>query len=157
MDAEKSPVVKFRCVPFTIPDVDIQLMNTDQKHLLDVCVAISTGECPQGLAQSKGGPIDSSRWTTTAARTLRWYMGTTAPSAELKKLVKYIMTVYAPVWVAIKTKPRCIEGSKHLSMLIKTSRYLPLAERSAVDRAIQKSGFYGLPENVLLAMLSDER
>lgn len=156
-DAETLPVVKFRRMNFTKPPVDIELMSSDQRYLLDLCIAISEGKCSPGLARTKGGPVNGSRWTTTAARALRTYIGTQSPSTQLRKIVKYILEVYAPVWVAIKTRPKCIDGSKHLHYLIKRSRYLPKAERAVVDRAIQTSGFYGHPENVLLAMLFDER
>lgn len=67
---------------------------------------------------TKGGPIDSCRWTRTAARTLRQYMSTVAPCTAMKKLVRYIVQVYTPVWVAIKTSPRCIAESKHLFSLL---------------------------------------
>ena len=64
------------------------------------------------------------------------------------------MKVYAPMWFAIKSKPSCKDGSKHLWMTI---HYLPLELRAIVDRVIQRNGFFGHPENILLSMITDER
>lgn len=156
-DCETLPVVSFRRLPFEDPGVDVDALSSDQRYLLRMCKAVSEGCCSQQLAATKPGPPDMSRWTTAAGRTLRLYVSTRSPSPALKTLAKYIVQVYAPVWFMIKTKPKCIYGARHLHQLIKRSRYLPADQRATVDAAIQTSGFFAHPENVLLSMLFDER
>ena len=57
----------------------------------------------------------------------------------------------------IKSKPSCKDGSKHLWTTIQKSRYLPPELKTKVDRFIQRNGYFGHPENILLCMVTDER
>ncbi|CAH1110315.1 unnamed protein product [Psylliodes chrysocephalus] len=61
------------------------------------------------------------------------------------------------MWFAVKTKPSCVYGAKHLFDTIKRSRYLPLELKHVIDPVIQSNGYFGHPENMLLTMLTDER
>ena len=94
---------------------------------------------------------------TTANRILRLYMAIENPTDNLVTLATFVMSVYAPMWFHIKTKSACTEGSKHLWRMIKYSRYLEKHMRDAVDEVIQRNGYFGHAENILLAMLADER
>lgn len=155
---ETLPVVRFRRISFDSPaDVDTKTLSADQKIILRYALAADKGECSEDLARVKPGKVAHSRWLTTAARILRLYMSVKAPSSPLETLAVYVMKVYVPVWFDVKCRPRCIDGSRHLFQLIQRSRYLPRESREAVDAVIQRNGFFGHPENVLLAMLFDER
>jgi len=68
-----------------------------------------------------------------------------------------VIKVYAPVWFNIKTKPLCSDGARHLWKLIKYSRYLSPELREIVDPVIQRNGYFGHSENILLAMVTDDR
>ena len=57
----------------------------------------------------------------------------------------------------IKTKPSCKDAAKHLWSTIHLSRYLPAELKEVVDPVIQRNGFFGHPENLLLTMITDER
>ena len=65
--------------------------------------------------------------------------------------------MYAPIWFSIKMNSSCKNGAKHLFRTIELSRYLSKELRNIIDPAIQRNGYYGHPENLLLAMISDER
>jgi hypothetical protein len=65
--------------------------------------------------------------------------------------------VYAKVWFSIKMQPSCQHGAKHLFRQIQLSRYLSTDLLDVVDPVVQRNGFFGHPENLLLAMISDER
>lgn len=67
------------------------------------------------------------------------------------------MQVYAPMWFQIKTRPYCIDGARHLHKTIMLTRYLPQNLKSIVDPVIQRNGFFGHPENIMIAMIADER
>lgn len=72
-------------------------------------------------------------------------------------LVEFIVKVYAPVWFSIKKKPSCEEGSRHLLKLAMFSRYLSMDLKTVVDECIKRNAFFAHTENLLLAMLSDDR
>ena len=67
------------------------------------------------------------------------------------------MKVYAPSWFAIKMKPSCTQGARHLFKTVCMSRYLPEELKVVIDPVIQRNAYFGHPENILLAMLTDER
>lgn len=52
-------------------------------------------------------------------------------------------------------KPSCKDGGHQLWKTISLSRYLPVELKLVVDPAIQRNGYFGHEENLLLAMLSD--
>ena len=155
---EELTIIKY--VPVELnncPNLDGIELSTDQKYLYEICQAISSGEFPATLALQKPGPVVHSRWLTTANRILRLYASSDCPSVNLVHLTTYIMKVYAPMWFNIKTKPFCMDGTRHLWMLIRLTRYLEPELRNVVDAVIQRNGYFGHPENILLAMLTDTR
>ena len=157
------PVVTFEArrnnLPDKIKDVEVDSMDIskDQKYLYDFCRAIETGHVTEQLARREPGTIAHSRWLTTANRILRLYVSTVSPTAALLLLTDYILQVYAPVWFSVKLESQCYKGAKHLWLMASLSRFLPPEARSVVDQCIQRNGFYGHPENVLLSMVADDR
>ncbi|KAG0726342.1 hypothetical protein GWK47_036814 [Chionoecetes opilio] len=117
----------------------------------------NVGYCPCELVLRKLGPLNHSRWLTTANRILRLYVGLDAPSSNIKTLVTFIIRVYDPTWFAIKTQPSCKDGAKHLHGMMVRTRYLSSSLKKVVDPVIRRNGFCGHPENVLLAMITDEQ
>ncbi|CAG9818134.1 unnamed protein product [Phaedon cochleariae] len=154
---EELPIVPFEKINVVIPEVDPEILSTDQKYLFEISVAISVGIVSESLTRKQPGKMAHSRWLTTANRILRLYVGTINPSEELKILNKYILKVYIITWFSIKLKPDMKYGSLHLFNLIQRSRYLPSNSRQIVDRIIQVNGYLAHPENILLCMLGDER
>lgn len=69
----------------------------------------------------------------------------------------FIVQVYVPVWFSIKTKPSCNDGPKHWLRMIQLSRSLPEQVKVVIDPAIQQNEYFAHPENLLLAMITDER
>lgn len=61
------------------------------------------------------------------------------------------------MWFHIKIHHSCLDGPSNLFKTITLSRYLPKNLKRIIDPVIQRNGFFGQPENVLLAMLADER
>ena len=139
------------------PDIDGADLSTDQQYLYNMCHAISVGQGYNDLALQKPGPIVHSRWLTTANRLLKLYVATENPSETLRNLVTYVMKVYAPVWFHIKTKSSCSEGSRHLWRIIKFSRNLTPELKAIVEPVIQRNGYFGTSENILVVMFTDDR
>lgn len=154
---EDLPVVKFRRIECNLSFVTSTHLSTDQQYLLDICRAIDLGECSASLEKHNPGKLVHSRWLTTGNRILRLYMASDRPSENLVILTTFVSKVYAPMWFHIKSEPSCVNGSKHVCHLIVLSRYLPEELRDKIDPVIQRNGFFGHPENILLCMLYDSR
>lgn len=72
-------------------------------------------------------------------------------------LAEYVVKVYATSWFLIKSKLSCKYGAKHLFHIIESSRYLPNKIKKIIDPVIQRNSYFAHPENLLLAMLADNR
>lgn len=99
--------------------------------------------------------MSHARWLTRANRILRLYVSTESPSEKLVTLATYVVKAYAPTWFAIKSHPSCKDGARHLFKLITTTRYLPTELKAIIDPVIQRNSYFAHPENLLLAMLTD--
>uniref|UniRef100_A0A8D9A187 Uncharacterized protein n=2 Tax=Cacopsylla melanoneura TaxID=428564 RepID=A0A8D9A187_9HEMI len=157
VDCELSELAEYDPIPIDLPDVtNIEDLSTDQKYLLKIMIAVSSGICDEDLLKTKPGIMSHSRWLTTANRILRLYVSSNDPSETLKTLATFIMKVYGPMWFAIKKMSSCFDGPKHLVDTIRKSRYLDDNLKKVVDPVIQRNGFYSHPENLLLSMLGDD-
>lgn len=115
-DCLERPVVEFDPIPFLCPrnlEEISETLNSDQKYLFDICIAISEGNVSKELAERSPGPLAMARWVTTGNRILRLYVSDPAPSTNLKTLARYIMTVYAPMIFEIKHKSSIVYGPIH--------------------------------------------
>ncbi|GBL89474.1 hypothetical protein AVEN_87820-1 [Araneus ventricosus] len=119
-----------------LPGIDPTNLSCDQKYLLDICTAISSGVCSSDRAKRQPGTLNFARWLTTANRILR---------------------VYAPSWFRIKVHHSIKDGARHLWHFISSSRYLPKKYRDIIEPVISHNAYFAAPENMLLAMLTDER
>lgn len=156
---EKLPVVKFESFPSCqLPSAVINptQLSTDQAYLYKISEAVISGQCSSDLALMHPGNMCKSRWLTCANRILRLYISTDKPTKEINILVKYILTVYSPLWFSIRFHSSIKDGSRHLFAAIQRSRYLPAKLRTVVDSSIQQNAFFALPENILLSMMTDE-
>jgi hypothetical protein len=151
------PLVMFDKIDVVLPMVILKDLSTDQQYLWEMCEAISKGECSLDLSKRNPGALNHSRWITTANRVLRLYVASEEPSINLKHLVTYIVKVYGPLWFSIRMHPSCKDGARHLFRTIKLSRYLTKELLDIIDPVLQRNGYFGHPENLLLAMIRDER
>ena len=85
------------------------------------------------------------------------YVAMDQPFQQLKSIPTFIMSVYAPMWFAIKVNSCCKDGAKHIFRLISKSRYLSTDLKEIVDRVIQRNSFFAHQENILIAMITDDR
>jgi len=154
---QEMSVVHFNKIDVDLPTVDLRSLSTDQKYLWEITSAVSRGECTSALAQRHPGALNHSRWLTTANRVLRLYVSSFEPSEQLKTLSTYIVRVYVPIWFCIKSKPSCKDGARHLWRTIHLSRYLSAELKRVIDPVLKRNGFFAHPENLLLAMITDER
>ncbi|KAE8743708.1 hypothetical protein FOCC_FOCC009659 [Frankliniella occidentalis] len=154
---EEMAVVRFQRIPVDLPPLDVEILSWEQKHLYNLCQAISTGNCPPEVAAKNCGKLYHGRWTTTNSRVLRLYIGTARPSATLKTLTQYIVKVYAVMWFTIRREPLATSGPLHIMKHISLSRFLPKKARDIVFHSLAINCYYAHPENILLSMVVDER
>lgn len=125
MNCQTLPIVEFCAIDSPqLPDLRVSDLSSDQKYLKEIYKAVRSGFCSKDLALRSPGKLAHFRWLTLANRVLRLYVSTTSPDDNLIILATYVMKVYTPVWFAIKTKPSCIDGSRHFYKLMSSSRYL---------------------------------
>jgi len=110
----KMPIAHFQTIQCDFPEISIDDLSSDQQYLKDICIAVNTGHCPVSLSRREPGKLVMSRWVTLANRIMRLYTSTENPSATLKIMLKFIMKMYAPMGFLIKSKPSCMDGSKHM-------------------------------------------
>jgi hypothetical protein len=105
------------------------------------------------------GNYHHARWLTLANRALWFYCTTHRPNAKLKKLVSFIVNVYAPFWFRIKTRNNISEGSKLFFeglTLVLSCPGLDQKDINSCKATLSNNSFYAHPEWILLAMLCDE-
>lgn len=154
---ETLSVVSFSKIESSVDEFLSDDLSTDQKYLYDICQAVKSGVCSEQLSKRQPGKMVHSRWLTTASRILRLYVATENPSENLQILSHFVMKVYAPMWFCIKAQPSCIYGARHLFKTIRLCDYLLPELKDLVYKSIQRNGYFGSPENIILAMLFDER
>ncbi|EDV19921.1 uncharacterized protein TRIADDRAFT_61538 [Trichoplax adhaerens] len=149
--------ISFQKLKCDLPEFkSIEELSCDQKYLYQICTAISKGYCEIDLSRRYPGNISNARWLTTANRILRVYIATSTPSKSLQIITNYIIKVYTPLWFAIKAKPQCTYGPRHFFQLIRLSRFLASNQQKIIDEVIQRNAYFAHPENLLLAMLTDD-
>lgn len=122
-----------------------------------MCQGIANKYISLSLSQRDPGKLNHSRWLTTANRILRLYVSIEHPTHNLKVLAEYVMKVYASMWFKIKSQPWCQYGSVHFYNIVTKSRFLTEDFKKVIDLTLQRNAYYAHPENILLAMLADDR
>ena len=85
----------------------------DQKYGRRMVKAIRSGNLPADLAALEIGPVNHSRWLTTANRFLRMYCSKNGFSGKDERNLNLIVEVYFPMWFNIKVHHSWLEGPRH--------------------------------------------
>ena len=120
-------------------------------------MAVSKGQVPINLAKLAPGKMAHARWLTTANRIMRLYVSTIDPSESLQLIANYVAMVYAPGWFQVKLHSRVVDGPKNLHKILKLCCTLSDDATEIIRPVVQRNAFFAHSENVLLAMINDER
>ena len=157
------PVTQFKqvFVPISsfpkLPPHVIDDLSTDQYYAYKICLAIITGNCDDDLQYLEVGPVVHSRWLTSGCRILRYYVSLDEPPQNLEILVNFCLTVYFPTWFEINLYNQLTHGSKVFFSLIKRINSLTNQDlRQVAQNVVQRNGYFGHPESILIAMLGDD-
>jgi hypothetical protein len=134
----------------------IQRLSADQMYLYKICDSVMNKTAPP---TTFFGNYHHARWLTLANRALWLYVTTEKPNSKLKKLVSFILNVYAPLWFSVKTKKVVSEGSKLFFLalqLVKNCDGLNAKDIDTCKKTLNTNSYYAHPEWILLAMLCDD-
>ena len=87
----------------------------------------------------------------------REYLSTKKPTKAMKELISLLVIFYIPNYFNIKQNSHCQQGAKNLYFMMELSRDLVTSSRVTVERVLQDNAYWGHIENILIAMLADER
>ena len=87
----------------------------------------------------------------------RSYISTKNPSKALRELVSLLVNFYIPNYFNIKEHSHCQQGALNLFSMIELSRDLMPESRRTVECVLQDNSYWAHPEQILIAMLRDER
>lgn len=150
---ERFEKIQMGDIPLVV--ADWKKLRGDQKYLYRMVRAINDGVCDAKLAGLKPGPVSTARWLTTACRILRLYISKENPSQALRKLVQFIVKIYAPFWFLVKSQPQAIHGSRNVFQYITWLRDMPNDVQKIVQASIKNNAYFFHPENILLSMVTD--
>ena len=120
---EQHSIAEFETIEIQLPVID-STISTNQQYLYNTAMAVSSGHCSSCLAEQNPGKLSHARWLSTVIQILRLYYSKTSPSNNFFILVNYVVKVYVPMWLKIKSKIFITKGRRHLHEVIKRSCYL---------------------------------
>ena len=93
-------------------------LSWDQQYGYKMLQALEAGSVPHSLQIMVIGPLDHSRWLTTANRFLDLWTrqhGLTGQDLEnLRQICLFIVGVYYKQWFAIKRDHKLVDGPRHM-------------------------------------------
>ena len=140
-----------------LPEDIVKSLSTDQQNCYLLVKAIKSGILPKDLANKKGGPINHSRWLTTAQAILMlWVRHHNLQGESLRKfelIVKFIIQSYFKLYFDIKVRNSMVEGPNHILTTLRLFRKQPKEVQNIIKDTISRGAYHAHSENVLLALL----
>lgn len=146
-NCEAFPLVKFQKIEGDLLPKMTNDRSTDQKYLYRIITLVITGTFADDLGHKPQGKFLHFLIFASSCRNRK-------PDICLD----YFSYVYYKIsWFSIKNNPSCKDGTRHLFKIISSSSYLSENLKSIVDTVIQRYGYFAHADNLLLAMITDER
>jgi hypothetical protein len=143
-----------------LPDKVIEDLSTDQHYGYKMVCAVRDGVLPAGLALLEIGPLNHSRWLTTANRLLRLWVSKHGLERKnlknLKCIVEFIIGVYYPCWFNVKVKHSWIEGPRHILFQLDCLKNQRKEVLDIVIPTVKRSAWYAHSEAILQTLLCSE-
>ena len=154
------PITEFVPVPVPdFPDIPAAVetrFSSDLRLLCQCARAVVTGNAST-VADKRHGKMHQARWHTAQSRLLRLYMSCSQPSDSMVKLVRYVVTVYVPAVIGIRSEWDVVHAPRHLADQIRRQRAcLSGDDLSVVQASVSRNSYMAHAENIMLAMLGDE-
>ena len=140
-----------------LPEEVIKDLSTDQHYGYLIVCAIRSGVLPSKLALLEIGPVNHSRWLTTANRILRLWVSKHPLRRKAQKnltfLVEFIVGVYYPCWFNIKVKHSWVEGPRHILFQLECLRSQKKEVVDIVMPTVSRSAWFSHSENIIQTLL----
>ena len=140
----------------------IQDLSTDQHYGYNIVCAIRNGVLPTRLALLEIGPVNHSRWLTTANRLLRLWVSKHGLKGKnldnLQCIVEFIIGVYYPCWFRVKVMHCWVEGPRHVLFQLDCLKSQRKEVLDIVKPTVQRSAYYAHSEAIIQTLLcSDDK
>ena len=146
-----------------LPDYIVADLSTDQKYMYKITRMIITGHLQINILKQVVGPVNHSRWLTTACRLCRIWVSNhglrknSKAFTSLKKIVSFIVSVYVPMWFEVKCKPNICHGPDHvLTAVGLVEKYCSPEIKEVVHPVMQRGAWHAHTENILLNMIGSD-
>lgn len=143
-----------------LSDKVIQDLSTDQHYGYKIVCAVRDGVLPARIALLEIGPVNHSRWLTTANRLLRlWVSKHGLKGKNLKNLrfiVEFIIGVYYPCWFKVKVNHSWIEGPRHILFQLDCLKSQRKEVLDIVMPTVKRSAWYAHSEALIQTLLCSE-
>ena len=143
-----------------LPEEVIGDLSTDQHYGYKIVCAIREGKLPKELSLLEIGPVNHSRWLTTANRVLRLWVSKNRfdrnHQKNLQYLAEFVIGVYYPCWFQAKVKHSWIEGPRHLLYQLECLRSQNKKIVDIVMPTVKRSAWYGHSESIIQSLLCSE-
>ena len=151
-------------VPIQLIDLEDKILrdlSTDQRYMHRIVSAIKARKVPADLQNTKIGPHNHARWLNLANRLCRMWCCKhnfdEDNTHKLKKLVQFVVGVYALMWFMIKRDWKWFHGPSHILLQLKLLKEMDDGIVDIVTPHVMSSAWNAHPEAVLQAMLCSDR
>jgi hypothetical protein len=155
--AQAFPTITIGKRPIELSRYVIDDLSTDQLYGYKMVLAIRTGNIPIDLIKMECGPVNHSRWLTTANRMMQIWVSVHGLSGEnlstLSHLVEYVVGVYYPMWLDIKVRWSFIEGPRHVLETLRLLKMQNQVNRNIVQKYVISGAWFSHSEAVLTTLL----
>ena len=136
-------------------------LSWDQQYGYKMIPALEAGTIPRSLQIMVIGPVDHSRWLTTANRFLDLWTrvhGLVGQDLEnLRLICLFIVGVYYKLWFNIKRDHKLVDGPHHMLKQVQlVSKYCSEEVRAVVDPYITRNSYFAHPELLLISLLASD-
>ena len=160
---EKFEVLEFGHELRDIPDSIVEDLSTDQKYFYKIVKMVLSGDLDHDVLKQVVGPVNHSRWLTTACRLCRLWVSkhtlrkNSVIYKNLKIIISFIVSVYAVMWFEIKCRSNILHGPRHMLKAVQlVDMHCPVKLKAVVEEVMQRGGWHAHSENLLLSLLGSE-
>ena len=135
-------------------------LSSNQIYAYKICQTVISGTLTEDLANQKPGTVVHSRWLNTGSSLLLlWVCKHGLEGDNLKNLeliVKFLVSVYFPMWFQIKVKHSWIEGPRHILNQISLTKLQDQYVQNIIEKYVRSSAWNSHSEIVLQTLLCSQ-
>ncbi|XP_047127448.1 uncharacterized protein LOC124808427 [Hydra vulgaris] len=138
----------------------IKELSSDQKYAYKICQTVISGTLTKDLANQKPGTIVHSRWLNTGSSLLLLWISKHGLEGDvlrnLELIVKFLVSVYFPMWFQIKVKHSWIEGPRHILNQLNLIKLQDKNVQKVIEKYVRSSAWNSHSEILLQTLLCSQ-